>query len=130
MTADAPAFPRDVYRESGAAELARLPHPKRPRFSFFMDINDDDLGADAFLPGRFELAGACVEQTWLNGAMASCSGVVLAAAVLGFADDTIIGTAYPRTRGLLRASIPGASARRSSCRDAARASSAGRRVMA
>jgi hypothetical protein len=104
--APAPGFPRDAYRECGAAELARLPRPKRPKFSFFMDVNDIDLGADTFLSARFEAAGACVEETWLNGAMASCDGVVLAAAVLGFADDIIIGTKNPRTRGLLRASIP------------------------
>lgn len=105
-TAAAPGFPRDAYRESGAAALASLPRPKRPSFSFFMDINDTDLGADTYLSDRFEVAGACVEEKWLNGAMASRDGVVLAAAVLGFADDLIVSYAYPRTRGLLRASIP------------------------
>lgn len=96
----------DAYRDSGAVALASLPRPKRPRFSPFVDLTDIDLGAGAFLSDRFQLAGASVEETWLNGAMASRDGVVLAATVLGFADDIMIGTAYPRTRGLLRASIP------------------------
>ena len=72
-----------------------------------MGPNDVDLGASALLPARFELAGAQVEETWSSGATASRDGVVLAASVIGVADDLIFGTAYPRTRGILRASIQG-----------------------
>ncbi|MEA2752905.1 MAG: hypothetical protein QOI41_7048 [Myxococcales bacterium] len=89
-----------------AAALAALPRPNRPRHLTGLGPNDVDLRATALLPGRFELAGARVEETWSSGAAAQRDGVVLAASVLGVADDLVFGTANPRTRGILRASIP------------------------
>jgi len=64
-----------------------------------------DLGATPVLLERFAAVGARVEETWDEGAIASRDGVVLAASVVGFADDYWVTNAYPRTRGMLRASI-------------------------
>lgn len=95
----------DAYRESTGVTLAALPRPARPRHFTGIGPADVDLGASALLPARFEVAGARVEETWSSGATASRDGVVLAASVIGVADNLILGTAYPRTRGILRASI-------------------------
>jgi hypothetical protein len=94
------------YREGVATMLASLPRPKRPWHLMGISSSDVDLGANALLPGRFEDAGGRVEETCSCGATASCDGVVLAASVIGMADNLLLGTAYPRTRGILRASIP------------------------
>jgi len=98
----------DAYREGPALALAlaALPRPRRPRHLTGVGPTDVDLGASALLPARFELAGAQVEETWSAGATASRDGVVLAASVIGVADYVVFGTAYRRTRGILRASIP------------------------
>ncbi len=96
----------DAYRDSPAVALAALPRPQRPRHLTGLGPSDVDLDADLLLPTRFELARAKVEETWRHGATASRDGVVLAASVIGVADNLFVGTAYPRTRGILRASIP------------------------
>lgn len=101
-----PPTERDAYRHDATALLAALPRPRRPRVPLFVGPSELDLGAAPVVAARFEALGARVEETWLDGAIATRDSVVLAACVVGVADDLLLGTAYPRTRGLLRASIP------------------------
>jgi hypothetical protein len=90
-----------VYRESPGTTLSTLPRPKRPRAEMYITPSELDLDAGSLLPAAFQRAGASVEET-------SRDGIVLSATVVGAADDLFLGwwTAYPRTRGILRASIP------------------------
>lgn len=96
----------DAYRNDAAAVLAGLARPRGPRVPLFVGPSEIDLGAAPVLAARFGVLGARVEETWHDGAIAARESVVLAASVVGVADDLLLGTAYPRTRGVLRASIP------------------------
>jgi len=108
--ATTPFTGRDPYRETRLgprAMLAALPRPTMPHHPSGIGFGpaDIDLGATTVLIDRFEAVGARVEETCDEGAVASRDGVVLAASVIGVADDYWVTNAYPRTRGILRASV-------------------------
>ncbi len=100
----------DPYREGlpgPLAALAALPRPAMPHHPTGIGFgpSEVDLGATPVLLARFETLGARIEERHDEGAVASRDGIVLAASVVGMADSYLFGTAYPRTRGILRASI-------------------------
>ena len=97
----------DIYRGSAEAMLAELPPPARPYILIGLGPSVVNLGATPRLMDRFAALGALVEESWSRGGRIQHRGVRLAVTVLAWADTFRhgYGCAYPRTRGILRASL-------------------------